>query len=213
MPTEIAGTLASTPALIDSLGMHAPLLSLLLSAALSDNIALANFLGMCPLVALSRSWRVALGMGLAVTAVTTLTAPVNWAVLHYVLLPNHLGYFSLLVFIIVIAALVQILEIVLDRYSPALSSSFGLYLPLVTVNCAILGASLFMAQRGYTLRETVVYAGGTGLGWTLTILVVGALKRALVFASPPRHLGATGQTLLIMGLLALAFAAVPATSP
>jgi Na+-transporting NADH:ubiquinone oxidoreductase subunit E len=178
---------------------------LLFAAILTSNIALIYFLGMCPFLALSRKLDVALGMGMAVTFVTTLTAVANWLINAYVLLPFGLLYLQFLVFIITIATLVQIVEIFLDRYAPALYLSFGIFLPLITVNCAILGVSLFMVLRSYTLAQTVVYSFGSGIGWMLAIVLLGGLRKRLVYSRPPLAFGEPGIAAILAGIMALAF--------
>lgn len=182
------------------------LAAIFLAAALTNNIALTGFLGMCSFIALSKNTRVACGMGVAVTVVTVLTVTVNWLVNRLLLVPLQLEIFQFLVFVLTIAALVQLLELIGDRFFPALHSAFGIYLPLITVNCAILGASLFMLNHAYDLAEAVCFALGVGVGWTLAIVTLGGLRHHLVFAAPPRHLGEVGTTMVLAGLMAMAFA-------
>jgi Na+-transporting NADH:ubiquinone oxidoreductase subunit E len=184
----------------------ARLLIIFLASAITNNIALTYFLGMCAFVSLSRNVRVALGMGTAVTLVTVLTVTANWLINAYLLEPLGLEVFRFLVFILTIAAIVQWLEIVIDRFFPALYEAFGLFLPLITVNCAILGASLFMLLREYAFAEAVCFGLGTGLGWTLAIVTLGGLRNHLIFCRPPRHLGPVGVTVILAGLMAMAFA-------
>ncbi len=178
---------------------------ILFASIISSNIALSYFLGMCPFVTISRDIGVAAGMGAAVTAVMTLTAAANWLINYYLLVPLGLEFLQFLVFIVTIATIVQILEMLIDRYSPKLYHAFGIYLPLITVNCAILGISLFMLLRGYSFGETVMYSFGSGIGWLLAIISLGALRRRLVFSNPPEHFGATGITAILAGIMALAF--------
>ncbi len=175
------------------------------ASCLTNNIALAYFIGMCAFLALSRNVRTAFGMGVAVTFVTGLTAMVNWLINHFVLVPLGLEFFQFLVFIIVIAAIVQFLELVMDRFFPGLYEAFGIYLPLITVNCTVLAASLFMIFRHYGFWETTVFAFGTGVGWLLAIVLLAAIRQHLVFARPVRQLGDVGMALLIAGLMAMAF--------
>jgi len=181
------------------------LLLLLFASILTGNIALSYFLGMCPFIAISRNIRVAFGMGVAVSFVMTMTAIVNWVIHYYVLLPFGLEYLQFLIFIINIATIVQILEIFIDRFSPALYHSFGIFLPLITVNCAILGVSLFMVLRAYNLSQTLVFGFGSGMGWMLAIVTIGALRNKLIFSDPPENFEAQGITAILAGIMALAF--------
>ncbi len=180
-------------------------LLILFASIISSNIALTYFLGMCPFVTISRNLKVAAGMGIAVTAVMTITAAVNWLINHCLLIPMQLQFLQFLVFIVTIAAIVQILEIVIDRYMPKLYHAFGIFLPLITVNCAILGISLFMVLRSFEFLESVFYSFGSGIGWLLAIVAMGALRRRLVFSKPLEHFGATGITAILAGIMALAF--------
>lgn len=175
------------------------------AAMLTNNIALIHFLGLCSWLALSKNTRVAFGMGLAVTFVTTLTAVANWLLDHFLLVPLRLESFQLLVFILTIATIVQFLEMVIDRYFPALYEAFGIFLPLITVNCTVLGTSLFMVLRQYRFWEATVFSLATGLGWMLAILLLAGLRHHLPFCRPPRPLGEVGTTLLLAGLMAMAF--------
>jgi Na+-transporting NADH:ubiquinone oxidoreductase subunit E len=181
------------------------LLLLLFASILTGNIALSYFLGMCPFIAISRNIRVAFGMGLAVSFVMTVTAIANWVIHYYILLPFGLEYLQFLIFIINIATIVQILEIFIDRFSPALYHAFGIFLPLITVNCAILGVSLFMVLRAYNLLQTLVFSFGSGIGWMLAIVTIGALRNKLIFCDPPENFEAQGITAILAGIMALAF--------
>lgn len=181
------------------------LLLLLFASILTGNIALSYFLGMCPFIAISKNIRVAFGMGAAVSFVMTMTAVANWIIHYYVLLPFGLEYLQFLVFIINIATIVQILEIFIDRFSPALYHAFGIFLPLITVNCAILGVSLFMVLRAYNLLQTLVFGLGSGIGWMLAIVTIGALRNKLIFSDPPENFEAQGITAILAGIMALAF--------
>jgi Na+-transporting NADH:ubiquinone oxidoreductase subunit E len=181
------------------------LMLILFASMLTSNIALTYFLGMCPFVTISKNIRVATGMGVAVTCVMTITAAANWLINHFLLVPLNLLFLQFLVFIVTIATIVQMLEMVIDRYMPKLYHAFGIFLPLITVNCAILGISLFMDLRAYTLSQTVVYAFGSGVGWTLAIVTMGALRKRLVFSHPPSAFGDMGITAILAGLMALAF--------
>ncbi len=178
---------------------------ILFASILTSNIALTYFLGMCPFVTMSKNIEVAIGMGLAVTFVMTVTATVNWIINTYILIPYHLDFLQFLVFIITIATIVQIIEIAIDRFLPALYHSFGIFLPLITVNCAILGISLFMVLRNYSFRETIFYSFGSGVGWLLAIVTIGGLRKRLIFSDPPEKFGKAGITAILAGIMALAF--------
>ncbi len=180
-------------------------LLLLFASIITSNIALTYFLGMCPFVAISKNIKVAFGMGMAVTFVMTITAAANWLINTYILVPFGLEHLQFLIFIITIAFLVQIIEIFLDRFSPALYHAFGIFLPLITVNCAILGISLFTMLRAYSLPQTLVFGFGSGIGWMLAIVAIGALRKKLVFSDPPENFGASGITAILAGIMALAF--------
>ncbi len=178
---------------------------LLFASVFTSNILLANFLGMCSFISISKDMKSANGLGLAVTVVLTLTAMINWVLLQYVLIPMDLLYLRYIIFIIVIAATVQILEMVRDRVSPALYISLGIFLPLITVNCAILGVALFMQIRNYSFLQTVVFAFGSGLGWWLAIMALAAIQKKLVKAPVPAGLSGPGITLITIGFMAMAF--------
>jgi len=190
-------------------------LNLFLKAAFVENLALSFFLGMCMFLAVSKRIETALGLGLAVLAVQTVTVPVN-NLIHGFLLKDgalswaglgdlDLGFLSLISFIGVIAAMVQIVEMVLERYLPALHQGLGIYLPLVTVNCAILGGSLFMVERHYGFAESVVYGVGSGFGWLVAILALAGVREKLKYSDIPRGLQGMGITFIIVGLISLGF--------
>ena len=181
------------------------LILLLFAAILTSNIALTYFLGMCPFITISKNVKVAFGMGMAVTFVMTITACANWLINTYILLPTGLQFLQFLVFIITIATIVQIIEIALDRFAPNLYNAFGIFLPLITVNCAILGISLFMVLRSYTFLQTLFYSFGSGIGWMLAIIAIGGLRKKLVFSDPLPNFQAQGITAILAGLMALAF--------
>jgi len=178
---------------------------LLFASIFTSNILLANFLGMCSFISISKDMKSSNGLGLAVTVVLTLTAMINWVLLQYVLIPLDLLYLRYIIFIIVIAATVQILEMVIDRVSPALYMSLGIFLPLITVNCAILGVALFMQIRNYSFIQTVVFSFGSGLGWWLAIVTLAAIQKKLVKAPVPAGLKGPGITLITIGFMAMAF--------
>ncbi len=192
-------------------------LNLLLQSVFTENLVLALFLGICPFLALSRRFDTAVGLGAAVIVVMTLTVPVNNLILGYLLGPGaldwaglpamDLSFLALISFIGVIAAIVQVLEMALDRYFPALHQALGVFLPLITVNCAILGASLFMAERRYSLGESVVYGFGSGIGWALAIIVLAGLRHKLRYSDVPNGLQGSGITFICAGLMAMGFMA------
>lgn len=175
------------------------------SAAITGNIVLTKFLGMCPYISVSRQVKTAAGLGWAVVFVVTATAMLNWAVFRYVLAPLRLEFLRFIMFIVMIAAFVQVVEMVLDRYSPVLYQNLGIFLPLITVNCAILGVSLFMVIRDYSFLETVAFALGSGFGWMLAIVAMAGIREKLKPDRIPKGLQGPGITLIIVGIMALAF--------
>ena len=191
------------------------LISLFVESVFVNNILLAYFLGMCSFLAVSKRVDTALGLGTAVIFVEVITVPVNWALNHYLLAPGaltwaglpdvDLSFLSFISFIAVIAALVQLVEMVIDRYSPALYSALGIFLPLIAVNCAILGASLFMVEREYTFVESAVFGLGSGTGFLLAITAMAAIREKLRYSHIPAGLRGLGITMLITGLMAMAF--------
>jgi len=181
------------------------ILAIFIAAIFTQNIALAYFLGMCPFIAVSGDLRTASGMSMAVTFVMTIAAAATWPVYHKLLVPFHVEYLQYVIFILVIAALVQIVEMVIERSSPTLYNSMGVFLPLITVNCAILGVTLFMIVRDYTYIESLVYSFGSGIGWGLAILAMAAIREKLRFANVPEGLKGPGITMIIAGLMAMGF--------
>ncbi|MDZ7338696.1 MAG: NADH:ubiquinone reductase (Na(+)-transporting) subunit E [candidate division KSB1 bacterium] len=175
------------------------------AAIFTNNIALTYFLGMCPFIAVSRDLKTATGMGLAVIFVMSLTALFAWPVYHWVLVPYNVQYLQLVSFIVIIAALVQIVEMVIERFSPTLYINMGVFLPLITVNCAILGLALFMVLRNYSFIQSMAYAVGSGIGWTVVIVAMAGIRTKLIFAKVPKALEGPGITMIIAGLTALGF--------
>lgn len=175
------------------------------AAVFTGNILLTLFLGMCPFLAVSREVKTAVGLGKAVIFVLTCTSLLNWLAYKYVLVPLELEFFRFILFIIIIAAFVQFVEMVLERFAPSLYQNLGIFLPLITVNCAILGASLFMVVREYTFIETVGWGFGSGVGWMLAILAMAGMRQRLKNDRIPKGLQGPGITLIIAGLMALAF--------
>jgi len=182
--------------------------TLFFAAIFTNNILLTNFLGLCPFLAISREIRSALGLGVAVVFVMTCTAVLNYLAYYYVLLPLNLDHFRYIVFIIIIAAFVQLVEMMVERFFPALYYILGIFLPLITVNCAILGASLFLIIREYTLVQSMAYGAGSGIGWMVAIIAVGAIREKVQkSAKLPKGLEGPALTLIITGIMALAFTA------
>ena len=189
--------------------------SLFVQAAFVENLALSFFLGMCMFLAVSRRVETALGLGLAVLIVQTVTVPLNNLIHGYFLaegalawagLPDvDLSFLALLSFIGVIAAMVQIVEMTLERHLPAMHQALGIYLPLVTVNCAILGGSLFMVDRNYSFAESLVYGFGTGFGWLLAILALAGIREKLKYSDAPAGLQGMGLAFIVVGLMSLGF--------
>ncbi|MGO1691702.1 MAG: NADH:ubiquinone reductase (Na(+)-transporting) subunit E [Marinobacter sp.] len=190
-------------------------ISLLLKAIFIENMALAFFLGMCTFLAISKKIEAATGLGIAVVVVLTLTVPVNNLIYNNILregalswagLPDvDLSFLGLITYIGVIAAIVQIMEMILDKYIPALYSALGVFLPLITVNCAIMGAALFMVERDYTFSESVVYGFGAGVGWALAIIALAGIREKLKYSDVPEGLRGLGITFITVGLMSLGF--------
>jgi len=182
------------------------LITIFIAAILTHNIALTYLLGMCPFVALSRSVKTAFGMSAAVIFVVTLTAAINWPIYHLILVPANSEIISYIVFIITIAASVQLVEMIMERFFPPLQSSFGIFLPLITVNCTVLAVSLFMVLRDYSYAATLVFAVGSAAGWMLAIMIVAAINEKLkLIGDIPKGLQGPGIIMIIAGIIALAF--------
>jgi Na+-transporting NADH:ubiquinone oxidoreductase subunit E len=176
-----------------------------ISAIFTNNILLSYFLGLCPFIGCSREMKASVGLGLAVIFVMTCTCVLNWLVYHLVLVPYGLEFFRFILFIIIIAAFVQFVEMAIERFSPYLYQRLGVFLPLITVNCAILGASLFMVIREYSLIVTVGYSLGSGIGWFLAIFLMAGIRQKLSNDLIPKGLQGPGITLILAGIMALAF--------
>ncbi len=175
------------------------------AAIFTNNILLANYLGMCSFLSISKEIKTSVGLGAAVTFVMAATSVLNWLVYYLILVPLRLEYLRFIVFIIVIAAFVQVVEMVIERTSESLYAALGIFLPLITVNCAILGASLFMVIRSYSLLSSFFYGLGSGLGWFLAILAMAGIRQKIKNARVPKGLEGPGITLIIAGMMALAF--------
>jgi Na+-transporting NADH:ubiquinone oxidoreductase subunit E len=192
-------------------------LSLLLKAIFVENLALMFFLGMCTFLAISKQVETAIGLGVAVIVVLALTVPINNLIFQYFLKAGalswagypdlDLSFLGLISYMGVIAASVQILEMLLDRYLPALYNALGIFLPLITVNCAILGGSLFMVERDYNFGESVVYGLGSGIGWALALTALAGIREKLKYSDVPEGLQGLGITFMIVGLMSLGFMA------
>ncbi len=191
--------------------------ALFLRAVFVENMPLTYFLGLCTFLALSRRTDTAVGLGVAVIAVMGVTVPVNQLIYHAVLAPGawgwlgmpelDLSYLSLLTFIGVVAASVQLLEMVLDRYLPRVQASFGAFLPLLAIHCAILGGSLFMVERRYDFAEAAVYGVGSGAGFALAVVMIGAVRTRLAYADLPAGLRGLGIAFILAGMMSLGFSA------
>lgn len=175
------------------------------AAIFTNNILLSNYLGMCSFLSVSREIKTSVGLGVAVIFVMTCTSMLNWVVYHGVLVPLELEYLRFIVFIIVIAAFVQLVEMIIERVSEVLYAALGIFLPLITVNCAILGVSLFMVIREYTFIESFTFGLGSGIGWFLAIMAMAGIRQKLKRARVPHGLEGAGITLIITGMMALAF--------
>lgn len=181
------------------------LIELFTASLLNHNIALTYILGMCPLIAVSKNVKNARGMGLAVVFVVTLTGIINWPI-YALLKKTDTTQLSLLVFIITIAATVQFLEMFLDKFFPALYNAFGIFLPLITVNCVVLAVSLFFVNRTYSFGETAVFSFGSALGWMLAIVLLAGIREKMAIVSDlPKGLEGRGIVFLVLGILSLAF--------
>jgi Na+-transporting NADH:ubiquinone oxidoreductase subunit E len=191
------------------------LISIALTSIFISNILLANFLGMCSFLECAKNVKTANGLGMAVIFVLTLTAPLNWGLYSYLLkdealawlnMPNvNLDFLKFLTFIAVIASSVQVVEMAMEKFSPALYAALGIFLPLITVNCAILGVSLFFVERQYTFIETLVFAFSSGIGWWLAIMGLAAINKKLQYSNIPEGLRGLGITFITTGLMAMAF--------
>ena len=171
----------------------------------TGNILLVYFLGMCSFLAVSTQVKTALGLGLAVTFVLSITSALNYIVYYFILEPLRIEYLRYIAFIIVIAAVVQLLELIIERFSEVLYINLGIFLPLITVNCAILGVSLFMVIRQYTFIQSVMFGAGSGLGWLLAILAMAGIRQRLMEQRIPPALRGAGIALIISGIMAMAF--------
>jgi len=193
------------------------MIDIILQSIFADNLALSFFLGMCTFLAVSKKVSTALGLGLAITVVLTLTTALNNLVFTYLLSPDalswlgvhntDLSFLKLVAFIGIIASIVQILELVIERFSPGLFRALGVFLPLLTVNCAVLGASLFMVERHYSFAESVAYGFGSGIGWALAIALFAAIRERIDSSRVPEGLRGLGLAFIVTGMISMAFSA------
>ena len=193
------------------------LINLGIKSIFIENMIFAYFLGMCSFLAVSKKVPTAVGLGFAVIFVLTITVPINWLLQEYVLSEGaltwvspeladvNLSFLQFIMFIAIIAAMVQLVEMVIEKVSPALYGSLGIFLPLIAVNCAILGGSLFMVQRDYTISEAAVFGFSSGIGWLLAIVALAAIRERLRYSNVPDGLKGLGITFLITGLMGMAF--------
>ncbi len=191
--------------------------NIFIKSAFIDNMVFAYFLGMCSFLAVSKKVSTGLGLGAAVIFVLTITVPINWLLQEYVLKEGalvwlngsfetiDLSFLQFIMFIAIIAAMVQLVEMIIEKVSPALYGSLGIFLPLIAVNCAILGASLFMVQRDYSIVEATAYGAGSGFGWFLAIIALAAIREKLKYSNVPNGLKGLGITMILTGLMGIAF--------
>ena len=179
--------------------------AIIIGAILVNNVVLAQFLGICPFLGVSSKVETSLGMGAAVTFVMSLTAVVAWCIQTYVLVPLHIEYMQTIVFILVIAALVQMVEIILKKISPSLYQALGIFLPLITTNCAVLGVAILMIQKEFTLLQSVVYSAATAVGFALAMVLFAGIRERLEFEDVPEAMKGTPIALVTAALLAMAF--------
>jgi Na+-transporting NADH:ubiquinone oxidoreductase subunit E len=184
---------------------HTPVYLIFFAAIFTNNILLSNFLGMCHWLSCTRSMLSASGLGLAMTVVTGLTTVLNYIIYYSVLIPLHLEQLTFLMFIAVIAAFVQMAEMIVERYNPKLYYALGIFLPLMVVNCTIMGAALFMLVRHYNFMQTVGWGFGAGGGWMLSAVLMAALRKKAGYCHPPRAFQGAGLVMIIAGFMAMAF--------
>ncbi len=180
-------------------------LVLFFASIFTSNILLTNFLGMCSFISISKDLKSSNGLGMAVTMVMTVTTALNWILEKYIIVPIGIEYLRFIIYIIVIAAVVQIIEMVIDRVSPNLYMALGIFLPLITVNCAILGVALFMQLRNYNFMQSVFFGFGSGIGWWLAIVALAAIRKKTENAPVPAPLKGVGITMITIGIMAMAF--------
>jgi Na+-transporting NADH:ubiquinone oxidoreductase subunit E len=188
-------------------------INIFIKSAFIENMILAYFLGMCSFLAVSKSLKTAFGLGLAVIFVLGITMPINWLINEYLLVSFEVEFLRFIVFIAVIASMVQLVEMVVEKFSPSLYAALGIFLPLITVNCAILGGSLFMVSREYNLTESVAFGLGGGFGWFLAIIAIAAIRERIRYSNVPPALRGLGMAFLLTGLMGLAFLSLSGIDP
>ena len=194
------------------------LLNVFLKSAFIENMVLSYFIGMCSFLAVSKSVKTAIGLGAAVIFVLAITVPINWVISELVLGPKgifkmDLTFLRFILFIASIAAMVQLVEMAVEKYSPSLYNALGIFLPLITVNCAILGAALFMVARAYNFTESVVYGVGSGIGWFIAIVIMAAIREKLRYSHVPAPLRGLGIAFIITAFLGIAFMSLMGINP
>lgn len=194
------------------------LINIFLKSAFIENMVLAYFLGMCSYLAVSKSVKTAVGLGLAVIFVLGITMPINWIISEFLLSENglfqtDLTFLRFILFIAVIASMVQLVEMIIEKLSPALYNSLGIFLPLITVNCAILGGSLFMVSREYNFSESVAFGLGGGFGWFLAIIAIAAIREKIQYSNIPAPLRGLGMAFILTGLMGVAFMSLMGIDP
>jgi Na+-transporting NADH:ubiquinone oxidoreductase subunit E len=194
------------------------LLNIFLKSAFIENMILAYFIGMCSFLAVSKSVKTAFGLGVAVIFVLGITVPINWMISELVLGPNgifktDLTFLRFILFISSIAATVQLVEMAVEKYSPSLYNALGIFLPLITVNCAILGAALFMVARGYNFGESVVYGIGSGFGFFIAIVLMAAIREKMKYSNVPEGLRGLGMAFLLTAFLGISFMSLMGINP
>lgn len=189
------------------------LINIFIKSAFIENMILAYFLGMCSFLAVSKSLSTAFGLGLAVIFVLGITMPINWLINEYLLVNFELEFLRFIIFIAVIASMVQLVEMVVEKFSPGLYAALGIFLPLITVNCAILGGSLFMVSREYNLGESIAFGLGGGFGWFLAIIAIAAIRERIRYSNVPAGLRGLGMAFLLTGLMGLAFLSLSGIDP
>ncbi|MCR4421562.1 MAG: NADH:ubiquinone reductase (Na(+)-transporting) subunit E [Exilispira sp.] len=185
--------------------MNISSIAILFGSIFTGNILLSYYLGMCSFLSISRELKSAIGLGVAVTFVMAITTPLNWIVYNIILVPLNITYLRFIVFIMVIAGIVQILEMIIERFSQTLYFSLGIFLPLITVNCAILGVNLFMIIRQYSFINSIFYGIGSGIGWLLAITLLAAIKQKISKNILPKGVEGAAISLIISGIMAIAF--------
>ena len=193
-------------------------INIMIKAAFIDNMVLAYFLGMCSYLAVSKTVKTAFGLGLAVIFVLGITMPINWLINTFLLsetgiFGEDLTFIRLILFIAVIASMVQLVEMVVEKVSPALYAALGIFLPLITVNCAILGGSLFMVSRDYNLGESISFGIGGGIGWFLAIVAIAAIREKIKYSNVPAPLRGLGMAFILTGLMGIAFMSLMGIDP